>query len=598
MKGLRKGDIISAINKQKTQGLNYADVQLLIKNSQEQLQLEITREEKSPSIHVNGDIPDRSPTESRSISTGDSNAQLNAADTFDTRFSTITSTAANSFPSSTALTGSSTAMATTYRPPKKGDFPQSSHHFMDEPNLDTNWSEQELHTQASPSPPMWSKRPILPPASPKLMTHNTTKALPLFKPQPVSRYEGQGMSESQSQSVPRASSVGRGDSKSKGMNLFRRQQEKLAQLGADVQEINVSDSQFGTFEPHQAYSAQSSPGGIVPYTPSRSFSIDEGARTVPIIVQTGTNTASIEGYRPRRMRSTSEHADSYYVRPAHDSGFSPWQSGLQEQPLAGKNFGVGSYATLPAKPLSGLQHKPAALSLHEKVPPTQPLTVDADQPINDFDYHIYSTLPTIKPLRTNNHRLPIDLPELEKEAKFRDFSKPLWANTDLPGPSQPSGDDSHSPPSDNAVSSSDSRDTIIARSDDTKLSASQTSMEVRNEPKMIPVKVVHEESGRGFVPERPAGSAREKIAEFELQDQPWEKRVVEGADHSLGNASLEPRTLQEKPQEPQVNGIKGPSITPSVKPGVWTPGASPLAHKSDVENKKQYQSTQSPQKPL
>lgn len=82
---------------------------------------------------------------------------------------------------------------------------------------------------------MWSKRPILPPASPKLMTHNTTKALPLFKPQPVSRYEGQGMSESQSQSVPRASSVGRGDSKSKGMNLFRRQQEKLAQLGADVQ---------------------------------------------------------------------------------------------------------------------------------------------------------------------------------------------------------------------------------------------------------------------------------------------------------------------------------------------------------------------------
>lgn len=41
--GIKEGDIISAINKQKTQGLNYADVQLLIKNSQEQLQLEITR---------------------------------------------------------------------------------------------------------------------------------------------------------------------------------------------------------------------------------------------------------------------------------------------------------------------------------------------------------------------------------------------------------------------------------------------------------------------------------------------------------------------------------------------------------------------------
>ena len=41
--GIKVGDIIDNINGQKTHGLNYADAQQLIKNSTEQLQLDISR---------------------------------------------------------------------------------------------------------------------------------------------------------------------------------------------------------------------------------------------------------------------------------------------------------------------------------------------------------------------------------------------------------------------------------------------------------------------------------------------------------------------------------------------------------------------------
>lgn len=204
------------------------------------------------------------------------------------------------------------------------------------------------------------------------------------------------------------------------------------------------------------------------------------------------------------------------------------------------------------------------------MPPNQPLSVEAEQPINDFDYHIYSTLPTIKPLRSHHRRVPpLDLPDLEKERKFQDYSQPLWTNTDLPGPSQPGADDNHSPPSDNAVSSSDSRDTIIARSDDTKstLQDTQSVGPVKFQPTMIPVRVVHEDTARA----PPAPDTMEPL---------WGKRVVEGADQSLSNIASEPaRSVQEKPPEPQVNGLKSPSYTSSLKPGVWSPGVSPSQFK-------------------
>ena len=332
-------------------------------------------------------------------------------------------------------------------------------------------------------------------------------------------------------------------------------------------EISVSEAGYShrPYEPPQAYSAQSSPGGVGPYAPARSLSVDEGARNVPIIVQTsGTTRPQPFQPQPHRTRSNSENADSFYhVRPAHDHatppthnpGFSAWQAGQPDPSHGGRNFGVGSYATLPAKTSSSSHHHNQARHQHQRqqqqqqqqsppavpssggggsgVPVTQPLSVDADQPINDFDYHIYSTLPTIKPLRSSNRRGPLDLPELEREKKFQDFSKPLWTNTDLPGPSHPGMDDSHSPPSDNAVSSSDSRDTIIARSDETKSSHtdSTTQAETKSshsdstiqpdpklQPKMIPVRVVHEDSGRAH------DSQRSPAPEFEPMDQPWGKR--------------------------------------------------------------------------
>jgi hypothetical protein len=83
------------------------------------------------------------------------------------------------------------------------------------------------------------------------------------------------------------------------------------------------------------------------------------------------------------------------------------------------------------------------------------------------------------------------------------------------------------------VSSSDSRDTIIARSDDTKSSRTDSTTHTEStliaeddhhhhhqlqpktepKPKMIPVRVVHED--------RPSGRSP---SEFEPAEQPWGKR--------------------------------------------------------------------------
>nr|KAG5690698.1 hypothetical protein BaRGS_005061 [Batillaria attramentaria] len=167
------------------------------------------------------------------------------------------------------------------------------------------------------------------------------------------------------------------------------------------------------------------------------------------------------------------------------------------------------------------------------IPTNQPLSVEADQPISDFDYHIYSTLPTIKPLRSSNRGHPLDLPDLEKERKFQDYSKPLWTNTDLPGPAPHGPDDSHSPPSDNAVSSSDSRDTIIAKSDDTKSTLQESLPDVKSEPKMIPVRVVHEDSGRGPA----AGRTLDRMSETDAMEPLWGKRGTVARQHVDQQAS-------------------------------------------------------------
>ncbi|KAK7111251.1 hypothetical protein V1264_010918 [Littorina saxatilis] len=558
--GVKVGDVVTEINGQTTRGLSYADAQQVIKNATQQLLLRIDRGEKGPNVHLNGAVP-----------------------------------------------------ASTAPRPHKVD-------------TESRWSERGPFEQRGvTSPDMWSKRPTMPTASPKPQRHSI-KPLALFQTQPASGFGNQTQPASgfgiqtqpisgfgtqgsrpspQSQSHHtwgRGAGVGggsvspQGGANARGMNLFRRQQEKLAQLGADVQEISVNQGGYAPrpYEPPQAYSAQSSPGGVGPF--ARSLSVDEG-RNVPIIVQ----TSAPRPFRPQphRPRRNSENADSFYhVRAAHEQApepqqthFPPWSQPPQEPSHGGRNFAVGSYATLPAKSSSSSsQQQQQAPRLHphhqqqqqqpppatssggggSAVPVSQPLSVDADQPINDFDYHIYSTLPTIKPLRSTGRRGPLDLPELEREKKFQDFSKPLWTNTE---PSHPSGDDSHSD-NENAVSSSDSRDTIIARSDDTRSShTDSTTKEKRSEPKMIPVRVVHEDGGRSH-------RANRSPAEFESMEQPWGKRVVEGAADSFTHAPSEPFTSShEKPPDYQVNGLKSPSFTSS-KRGVWSPGVGALSPSS------------------
>ncbi|KAK7111249.1 hypothetical protein V1264_010918 [Littorina saxatilis] len=591
--GVKVGDVVTEINGQTTRGLSYADAQQVIKNATQQLLLRIDRGEKGPNVHLNGAVPASTAPRPHKVDTG--------VEAEKPKYKRAISIPELSPPSSSPSH-------------RKGSASES------------RWSERGPFEQRGvTSPDMWSKRPTMPTASPKPQRHSI-KPLALFQTQPASGFGNQTQPASgfgiqtqpisgfgtqgsrpspQSQSHHtwgRGAGVGggsvspQGGANARGMNLFRRQQEKLAQLGADVQEISVNQGGYAPrpYEPPQAYSAQSSPGGVGPF--ARSLSVDEG-RNVPIIVQ----TSAPRPFRPQphRPRRNSENADSFYhVRAAHEQApepqqthFPPWSQPPQEPSHGGRNFAVGSYATLPAKSSSSSsQQQQQAPRLHphhqqqqqqpppatssggggSAVPVSQPLSVDADQPINDFDYHIYSTLPTIKPLRSTGRRGPLDLPELEREKKFQDFSKPLWTNTE---PSHPSGDDSHSD-NENAVSSSDSRDTIIARSDDTRSShTDSTTKEKRSEPKMIPVRVVHEDGGRSH-------RANRSPAEFESMEQPWGKRVVEGAADSFTHAPSEPFTSShEKPPDYQVNGLKSPSFTSS-KRGVWSPGVGALSPSS------------------
>lgn len=261
---------------------------------------------------------------------------------------------------------------------------------------------------------------------------------------------------------------------------------------------------------------------------------------VPIIVKPPFSSVQSDISHSRRARSISENADTHYhVQPAHDFGLSSWQNGLPDPSQRGRNFAVGSYATLPIKSSSahykGFVPPSSAAPEVPSIASAQFLSFDTDQQaVNDFDHHAYSTLPTIRPLRSHNRQVPLDLPELEKETKFRDYSKPLWANTDVCFTSQQSGDDNRSPPSDNAVSSSDSRDTIIAKSDETKHSEreqnplsqsnlSELKPDTVPQPKMIPVRVVHEESEmKPNIPDRTP--ALDKGLGYEPSDQPWGKR--------------------------------------------------------------------------
>ncbi|GFO23492.1 sorbin and sh3 domain-containing protein 2 [Plakobranchus ocellatus] len=223
----------------------------------------------------------------------------------------------------------------------------------------------------------------------------------------------------------------------------------------------------------------------------------------------------------RSRRYSEEESSSSRQHPAEGSSklSSSWQSPgtLQYGPR-----GPGSYATLPSK---GSQQRTRQQQQHqqqeqgpqqEQEPqqtffdrsatfsrPSDPIPVPTDT---------YATLPTIKPLKSSSTLGSLNLSDSHRAGDSRsglsssfpgrgngpgfkssqssfefgdrrdlehtlddsytrkDFSRPLWANTDLDrkysqrsSVSSSQGEDGHSPHSDNAVSSSDSRDTIIAK---------------------------------------------------------------------------------------------------------------------------------------
>ena len=232
---------------------------------------------------------------------------------------------------------------------------------------------------------------------------------------------------------------------------------------------------------------------------------------------------------PRNTRRFSEEdtASSVYraVEAAPAKLSSSWQSPgtLQYSPR-----GPGAYATLPTK---GTQQRARQQQQQQnnhfqqqQQPPQQQQKeqsfFDRNGPSSQSSEPVpvpletYGSLPTIKPLKSSTtlsslndtrrsehtkpgysysssfpgrHFLPAfktsqssfefgDLRDLEhtlddtSARPRKDYSKPLWANTDFDkrssqrsSVSSSLGEDGHSPHSDNAVSSSDSRDTIIAK---------------------------------------------------------------------------------------------------------------------------------------
>ncbi|KAH9502327.1 hypothetical protein Btru_073469, partial [Bulinus truncatus] len=362
-------------------------------------------------------------------------------------------------------------------------------------------------------------------------------------------------------------SGGRGRaSKSRGINLFLKQQERLAAMGADVQDIQITEgvappdfeSQSSARGPAaRSKSLQSSPivheknfpspghrghlrslnqeqyqqqqlhpSEVVekPWNaPARSISVDAGTRRIPIpVVHAAPSKPSasipIAPAAPRARRHSQEEASFPGPAPGSSHLSSSWQNSHSGYfPLdqsKGRDIGPGSYATLPVKGSRQRAH-------HEHFD-------ENEQQRTEFD-NTFSSLPTITPLRssatfnefsdgnkplTSSQSYDFGRRDLEHTLDYKDYSKPLWANTDLDNLLQSSissQDEGQSPHSDNAVSSSDSRDTIIAKDDKSPAGSftldSTEDMKSQEKPlpptkpvmatgKLIPITVVHEQPSR------------------------------------------------------------------------------------------------------
>lgn len=267
--------------------------------------------------------------------------------------------------------------------------------------------------------------------------------------------------------------------------------------------------------------------------PARSFSVDAGTKRIPIAVHhvgpsVPSTSSDVTQQRARRY-SEEDHSFVSGVGPGPSQLSSSWQNShdgyFPFEDNRGRDLAPGSYATLPSK---GSRQRAQRETFDQS---------DAIKP--DFDYpNTYSTLPTIKPLKSSSIQQPFSEAnpsddshhiktsqsfdfgqhrrDLEHTLDYKDYSKPLYADTNfgsLRQSSTSSQEDGHSPHSDNAVSSSDSRDTIIAKDEKSPADSVPVDMptEMRSEGKpavaakpavspkptqhvkMIPITVVHEQ---------------------------------------------------------------------------------------------------------
>ena len=139
-----------------------------------------------------------------------------------------------------------------------------------------------------------------------------------------------------------------------------------------------------------------------PYTvPSRSISVDSAPRSIPIEIRTSKPLP----FKPGKATSES---DTFDFRPHVESGFPSWDAS-QADSGSGAQFGAGSYSTLPVKRSARMDDK-----------------TDARDSEGHFDFNIYSTLPTIKPLRSKKSVEFADLPTRYPRGKLStpDLSRP------------------------------------------------------------------------------------------------------------------------------------------------------------------------------
>uniref|UniRef100_A0A0B7A9T0 Sorbin and SH3 domain-containing protein 1 n=1 Tax=Arion vulgaris TaxID=1028688 RepID=A0A0B7A9T0_9EUPU len=321
------------------------------------------------------------------------------------------------------------------------------------------------------------------------------------------------------------------------------------------------------------------------HPPARSFSVDAGVKRIPIKVHhagpSNPNASSTVVTQQRTRRYSDDQTTVSEVTPGSSNLSSSWQNSqdgyfpIEEN--RGRDIAIGSYATLPSK---GSRNRSHGEHRHQN-----------EIARNDFEFNnSYSTLPTIKPLKSSSsqQQSPSDTTpqddsqqmksshsydfgqnrrDLEHTLDYKDYSKPLYANTDfgtLRQSSTSSQDEGHSPHSDNAVSSSDSRDTIIAKDDKSsgeslpidvpietrsqQKPAASIKPEVSSKPThvtMIPITVVHEQPSKPLSVWSP----------YETRQQEYQGIGSQDSVNTLpASRPAQPYSFTEKPSEYRQNG--------------------------------------------